>query len=182
VGLIFKFLGIPGIVGLVASIYLGTLLALQTHKTHIEHASAVSWQQKYQGEHGALLQTIINYSQAAAQARADDAANKVRVQSEAAAISHERQTSYEARIDDARARAQRVRVPDGSATANQSSPGAAPVSGVPGPSGGPNGPAPQTGLPADDALTATEQAIQLDELERWVAGVIGIDVNQPKSR
>jgi hypothetical protein len=173
VGLIFRLFGPAGIA---LSLVLVALLGLQVHKTHHQHASAVSWQQKYEGEHGAFLQTIINYSKAAEQARSDDAANQARVEREAAAVGHERQTSYEARIADARARAERVQQPHGTAGADQGGPGAAPVPGVPGPAGGPSGPAPEAGLPPSDALIATEQAIQLDELIKWVKGISGIDL------
>jgi hypothetical protein len=39
----------------------------------------------------------------------------------------------------------------------------------------------QNGLPAADALTATEQAIQLDELIKWVRNQHDVDPNASSS-
>lgn len=51
------------------------------------------------------------------------------------------------------------------------------MSGVPAPAGGPNGSTTEAGLSPDDALVATEQAIQLDEVIKWVEGQLRVDLN-----
>jgi hypothetical protein len=153
------------------------MLGLQTIKTHKEHTASVKWELAYHNEHTAFLQTIINYSTAATQARDADAANKARVEREQQAISQKSDQAYEARIADARARAERLRLDLETARAHQGGPGAAPVPGLRDPAGGPYGPTAETGLPPGDALVATEQAIQLDELIKWVNGQMRIDLN-----
>jgi hypothetical protein len=113
-------------------------------------------------------------------ARASDAANKTRVEGEQSAISQERGSSYEARIADARARAaERVRRP--APAANPGRGGTAPVSGLPAPAGGTTEGSGQDGLSDSDRLIATEQAIQLDELIKWVKAQHVIDVNGPQA-
>jgi hypothetical protein len=179
VGLI-KLINIQGWAGIIAATILATLLGLQIGKTHHEHTSAGAWEQKFNGEHSAFLQTIINYSHAVEQAREDDAANKARVEREAAAVSHERQTSYEARIADADARARRLQQQADAAAAHQGGSGAAPVPGVPGAAGGADGSPGEDGLSRDDRLIATKQAIRLDELQKWISGVLGIDLSGSK--
>jgi hypothetical protein len=110
------------------------------------------------------------------QARASDAANKTRVETEQSTINQQSGSSYETRIADARARAAE-RVRNGTPAADSSGSRKAPVSGVPAPASKPADAAGQGGLPADDALTATEQAIQLDELIKWVKAQAAVDVN-----
>ena len=56
----------------------------------------------------------------------------------------------------------------------------APVSGLSAAAGSAAQAAGEDGLPASDALTATEQAIQLDELIKWVRHQHGVD-NNPKA-
>jgi hypothetical protein len=116
------------------------------------------------------------------QARASDAANKTRVETEQSTINQQSGSSYETRIADARARAAE-RVRNGTPAANPGSGRTAPVSGVPAPTRSPVAAAGQDGLSADDKLIATEQAIQLDELIKWVKAQAAVDVNgvQPKT-
>jgi hypothetical protein len=110
------------------------------------------------------------------QARASDAANKTRVETEQSTINQDRGSSYANRIADARARAAE-RVRNGTPAANPGSGRTAPVSGVPAPTRSPVAAAGQDGLSADDKLIATEQAIQLDELIKWVKAQAAVDVN-----
>lgn len=171
-----KLLNVQGIIGLVSSIGLAVLLLLSHGETRHWHKQSDRYEQLYNQEHLAFGRTVLNYQQAAEKARTADAANKARVEREATAVAHEREISYEVRIAAARAHAGSLRH-DAAATANPGGAGTAPVSGLPGAPGGPNGPSPEAGLSPDDALTATEQAIQLDELIKWVRGVAHIDVN-----
>ena len=63
------------------------------------------------------------------------------------------------------------------AAANSSPRGTASMSGLSAAAGGPTQTAVQDGLPSQDALTATEQAIQLDELIKWVRRQAAVDNN-----
>jgi hypothetical protein len=121
----------------------------------------------------ALCRHVANYRAAAEQARKADAANKVRVEAEQAQINKEQSDEYEARVTAARALADRLRH-ELAAAANPGSTGKPPVSGIPAPAGQP----PQTATDRlSDALTATEQAIQLDELIKWVRRQHDVDPN-----
>jgi hypothetical protein len=166
--------GWRGLLGLVATLTLSVLLVVQTGETRHWHKQSDGWEQLYNREHLAFGQTVLNYRAAAEKARAADKANADRVLAEQRAINERRAHDYEARLADARARAAE-RVRNGQTGAHPGGPGAAPVPGPNPTTGGPNGPAAEAGLPPDDALIATEQAIQLDELERWVRETLKID-------
>jgi hypothetical protein len=145
------------------------------------------WHMHYNSEHEAHLrdnaahdQTVANYRAAADAARLADKANAERVKSLGDQISKERSDEYQKRIADARARAERLRrlsQGSGAGKANTCGAGTAPVSGVPAAAGGTPEAACKDRLPAGDALTATEQAIQLDELIKWIIKVAHINVN-----
>lgn len=139
----------------------------------------------------AFDQTVANYRAAAERARAADAANKTRVEGEQKAINERTDHAYQARIAAARALAERLRRQGATAEANPRGGPAAPVPGVPAASAGPAQATGQDGLPhsdkrargdrgalgPEDALTATEQAIQLDELIKWVRAQHAVDPN-----
>jgi gas vesicle protein len=178
-GIIRAFLGgvnLQGWLGVIIGAALSVLLAIQTGKTHHWEHQANHYQLAYTQEQSAHRQTVINYQQAAEKARQEDAANKARVEAQQAAINQQRDATYEARIADARARADRLRQQLEQATAHPGSSPGAPVSGLPAAPSGPDGTSAEAGLPPEDALTATEQAIQLDELQKWVRQQHGIDV------
>lgn len=101
-----------------------------------------------------------------AAAQAADTANKITVESRQNAISQESSNDYQAAIAAARARAGRVR-PHSSAGTNQGRGGNPAVPGASASANGPDAAAAQAGLPPDDALIATEQAIQLKALQDW---------------
>jgi hypothetical protein len=170
-----RFLNIQGIVGLAVSAVLATLLLLQHGETRHWKKQSGQFEQLYSGEKIAHQKTIINYQNAAAKARQLDAENKARVEREQRVATEKREAEYEARIADARARADRLRRQDPRTGAHQGGPGTAGLPGVPNAPGGPAPGAPQDRLPAGDALIATEQAIQLDELIRWVKDQTRID-------
>lgn len=133
----------------------------------------------------AAEQTIANYKAAAIEAKRLEDLRNNRVAKEQAAISLERTNSYEARIADARARAERLRIQLAQATRGTA--GAASLSATgEGPAGAPEAPR-EDGLPPASAIVpelsltereiATEQAIQLDELITWVEQQQLVQVN-----
>ena len=77
----------------------------------------------------------------------------------------------------ARALAERLRIEARSGAADRGSRAAAPVPGLPAATRSAHQGAAQDRLP--DALLATEQAIQLDELIRWVKAQAQVDSNAP---
>ncbi|MAY19220.1 MAG: hypothetical protein CL955_01190 [Erythrobacteraceae bacterium] len=130
----------------------------------------------------AFTATVASYRAAAADAQRDAEANVERVEAEQDAITQETINDYETRLAAARARADQLRRAAGRAATD---PGRADAAGLPG-TGAPSGSADQASgdprLPAtspgdcpagrvcltlDEALIATEQAIQLDALISW---------------
>lgn len=133
--------------------------------------------------------------QAALRAAAEDALNKARVEGEQARITEEIADDYQARLAEARAKYDRVAArlapaagrvrPEG----DRASPGGGAGAAVPGLSVAGSGAAEAAGqdrLPAtgeltlEDALIATEQALQLDALISWVERQAAVDVNGPR--
>jgi len=173
--MILRLLGWQGIAGLVAGMGLLGLLLMQ-------HAHAVHWHQQsdrfeklYTAEQLAFAKTTAAYRQAADQARADDQANAKRVAAQQSTINQESSNDYEKRLADARAAAARLQQELAAAPAHPGGGGAASVPSLPTASGGVAQAAGQDGL--SDALTATEQAIQLDELIKWVRKQAAVDPN-----
>jgi hypothetical protein len=82
---------------------------------------------------------------------------------------------FEARLADARARTQQLRLDAQSAAADPGGRASALVPGLPAAAGGPAKAAGEDRLPEADSLTATEQAIQLDELTKWAERQHAID-------
>jgi hypothetical protein len=127
-------------------------------------------------EQAAHRESALGWQLATATAAALDLANKVAIERRQAEESRRIADDFEARIADARARAAasvRAEAP----AADQGGRGSAPVPGIPDPALLADEAAGQGGFPStlspsilspDDALIATEQAIQLDELINWV--------------
>ncbi|RIA44062.1 hypothetical protein DFR49_2298 [Hephaestia caeni] len=129
-------------------------------------------------ERAAHQQTVASYWAAATEASRKDAANRQRVDAEQNRISKEITDDYEARIADVRARAERLRR-DAEARAGDRADAPVPAAGAA--AGGADEAAcedrlPAAGLGLDDALVATEQAIQLDELINWVEAQARVDI------
>lgn len=122
----------------------------------------------FHAEQAAHAATVANYRAAADQARSADAANVARVKSEQARINERTADDYENRIAAARALADRLRGEARSAATNPGTGRAAAVPHLPAAAESAAQAAGEDGLPRSDALTATEQAIQLDELIKWV--------------
>lgn len=136
--------------------------ALNWHRHKIErmlhHADATGYAR-------AMGQVAI----ATAKARKLDADHKASVEAAQQKITERTDHDYQVRLAAARATAERLRHV-AEARRDPGSGRSAPVPGVPDPAGVADGAAPQGGLSVDDALTATEQAIQLDELQKWIRG------------
>ena len=130
---------------------------------------------RFQQEHAAHAATVANYRAAAEQARLEDAANLARVRADQAAISERTANDFETRIDSARAAARSLREQAAAAAAHPGAGRGASVPGVPTPAGGAAQAAGEDRLPQSDRLVATEQAIQLDELIKWVRAQAGVE-------
>jgi len=131
----------------------------------------------YRGEQAAHRATVANYRAAAEQARRDDAANLARAQAEQAHINERTKNDYESRIASARARAGRLRIEAAAAAADPGAGGNSAMPGLPASSGRAFEAAGENGLSRSDRLIATEQAIQLDELIKWVKAQAAVRPN-----
>jgi hypothetical protein len=129
----------------------------------------------YRGEQAAHAATVANYRAAAAQARREDAANLARVRASQAHINERTKTDYESRIASARALAERLRVETAADAANSGAGGSPPVPGLPASPRGTHETPGEDRFPDSDRLLATEQAIQLDELIKWVRAQAAVD-------
>jgi hypothetical protein len=177
--MLLRLLSPQGIAGLVASLCLGLLLVLQKSETRHWKKQSAGFEQLYRGEEAAFAGSVANYRAAVEQARAADRANANRVLGEQRVISERTSNDFEARLAAVRSVAQRLRGESAGASANPGNGRAAPVPGLSAALGGAPQAAGQDGLSAEDALTATEQAIQLDELIKWVQAQHAVDSNRP---
>jgi len=173
---ILRLLSPQGIAGLAASVCLALLLVLQKGETRHWKKESSRFEQLYQGEQSALAGTVANYRAAVDAARAADRAAAERVAAEQRVINERTENDYEARLAAARSLAERLRLEASRAAADPRSRGGPPVPGLSAAPGRPPEAAGEDGLP--DALTATEQAIQLDELIKWVKAQGRVDVNK----
>ncbi len=165
--MIFKLLNWQGIAGIGVSLALAVLLFVQRAETSHWRKHSASFEQLYRQEQAAFAVTVANTRAAAEQARAEDAANAMRVAAEQRRINERTNNDFEARITAARADARRLRLQPRAAV----DPGAgrdASMPSLPVAAAGVDQAAGQDRLSQPDALTATEQAIQLDELIKWV--------------
>ena len=175
--MLLRLLNIQGIAGIAVGLALGLLLVIQKGETRHWKKESGRFEQLYTHEQAALAGTVADYRAAADQARASDQANANRVAADQRTISERTSNEYEARLAAARLSAQRLRSQSASAAADPRSGGGAAVPGLPAAAGRPSEAAGQDRLPQSDALTATEQAIQLDELIKWVRKQAAIDPN-----
>jgi hypothetical protein len=179
--MILRLLNAQGIAGLVAGACLALLLIIQKVETRHWKVESAKLERNLEAEKTRLAATIANYRQASDTARAADRANAQRVASEQQAVNERTAHDFETRLAAARAAAaalqsERLRL-DREAAANSSVGGDASLSRLPAPARGPAHAASPDGLPLADRLLATEQAIQLDELIRWVRAQAAIDPN-----
>ena len=152
---------------LVAAIGCMLLLALLFHDRNRWKSKTENYAELLAGERAAHAATVANVRAAAEQARTADATNAARVKAEQAVINERTKNEFEDRIAASRAAAGRLR-PDSQATAAPSTGRTAPMPGLSTAAGRPAQAAGEGGLSRPDKLTATEQAIQLDELIKWV--------------
>jgi len=164
---LLRLLNVQGIAGIAVSIALGLLLILQMGEARHWKKQSGQFEALYIHEQAALASTVANYRAAADAARAADQANVARVAAEQRSINERTSNDYEARLAAARTLAQRLR---GEAAADPSPGRAAHMSSLSASTGESAQSTGQDGLPDSDRLIATEQAIQLDELIKWVRG------------
>ena len=177
--MIMRFLSWQGIAGLAVALTLLVMLTVQKLEAVHWKKSSESFEHLYQQEQAAFSTTVANARAAADQARAADQANAARVTQEQGAITERTINDFEARLAAARADAQRLRVQP-EAAADSGAGRGAPMPGVPAAAGGADQTAGEDRLPPEDSLTATEQAIQLDELIKWIRRQAAVD-NNPKA-
>ena len=171
-----RLLNPQGIAGLAAAICLALLLVLQKGETRHWKKQSGQFEQLYAAGQATLAGTIANYRATAEAARAADRANAERVAADQRAINERTQNDFESRLAAARTRAEQLRLA-AQTSADPRHGGAASVPGLPAASGRDSEAAGEDRLPAADALTATEQAIQLDELIKWVRAQAKVNVN-----
>jgi len=177
---LLRLLNIQGIAGVAVGLVLGILLILQRGETRHWQRESGHYEQLYMGEQAALAGTTANYRAAAAQAEASDKANAERAAAEQRNINERTEHDFEARLAAARLSAQRLREQTSAASTDPGSRTSAPVPGLSAAAGGLAETAGEDGLPQPDALTATEQAIQLDELIKWVRQQAAVNPNAPR--
>lgn len=174
-GRFFASLNAQGVIGLAASLFLAFLWLRTGGEARHWHKQSDQFQKLYTAEKNALDQTKANLLAARNKAKAEDAANVERVKAEQSAINERSAHDFETRIAAARAAAERLQ------RASAAHPGSGGNSPVPGLSSAPGGTAEAAGqdrLSPTDALTATEQAIQLDELISWARRQHQVDPNK----
>jgi hypothetical protein len=167
--------------GLALKLILGLACALAIavliHDRNRWKAKTAAYAEMLAGERAAHVGTVATYRAAAEQARRADIANAERVKARQAAINQRSEDAYEKRLADARAAAGRLRLPAGAAAAHPGAGRAAPVPGLSAAARSPAQAAGEDRLPVAERLIATEQAIQLDELIRWVERQGDVEVN-----
>ena len=177
--MILKLLNWQGIAGILGSLALGILLLVQKVETAQWKKQSASFEQLYHSEQTAFSTTVAKYRAAADQARAADQANLIRVAADQAAINQRTEHEFETRLAAARADAQRLRVA-AQAAADPGARGNASMPGLSAAAGGAAQAAGENEFPLADRQVATEQAIQLDELIKWVRAQAAVDPNTPR--
>jgi hypothetical protein len=184
---LFRLLNPQGIAGLAASVCLALLLLIQKGESRHWKKQSGQFEQLYTQAQAAFSRTVADYRSAVEQARREDAANAERVRGSQARINEETRNDFEKRLAMLRASAGKLR---GNAPASADPRGrrTASMPGLPAAAGRFDEASGQDRLPAplsgEDALIATEQAIQLDELIKWVRRqhAVAFDADPPEPR
>ena len=176
---LLRLLNVQGIAGLAVGIALALLLVIQKGETSHWKRQSGHFEQLYGQQQTALATTVANYRTAAEQARAADQANGQRVAAVQRSINERTSNDFEARLAAARLSAQRLRSESAGTATDPGTGGGASVPGLSASAGRPAQGAGEDRLPVPDALMATEQAIQLDELIRWVRAQAKVDNEAP---
>ena len=174
---ILRLLNAQGIAGIAIASTLFIMLTVQKLEAVHWKKQSQTCEQLYQQEQAAFATTVANYRSAAAQAELADKANAERVAADQRSINERTRNDYEARLAAARLSARRLRGQAADPAATLRSGGGAPMPGLPTSAAGPAEAAGEDRLPPSDRLTATEQAIQLDELIKWVKAQANVDPN-----
>jgi len=179
--MILRLLNAQGIAGVVVGLALAMLLVVQKAETGHWKKQSGQFERLYRDSERVLATVVADTRAAAAAARAADEANAARVAAEQRAINERTKDDFENRLAGARARAavlaERVRLAAGG-PADPGAGGTAPMPGVPASTRSAAQAAGENRLPRSDRLIATEQAIQLDELIKWVRRQAKVDNNQ----
>lgn len=178
--ILLRLLNPQGLAGLAAATILALLLVVAKIDARHWKNQSVQFEQLYRAETKAHAETIANFKVATERARAADRANADRVAVAQSSISERINHDFEARLADARARADRLRQ-RAQAASDHGRVRGAPVPGLPAATARSGEAAGQDRLPDADRLIATEQAIQLDALIRWVRAQAAIDPTGPVS-
>jgi hypothetical protein len=177
--MILRLLNWQGIAGVAATAGLAVLLLVQKGETNHWKKQSASFEKLYHQDQAAFATTVADYRAAADQARAADQANATRVAAEQLTINERIEHDFEARLAAARTDARRLRI-ETDAAADTGAGRSAPLPGLPTSPGGPSQATREDRLSRSDALTATEQSIQLDELIKWVRSQAAVD-NDPEA-
>ena len=175
IAMLSRLINVQGALGVAASLALLGLLLVQKGETRHWRKQSLNFERLYRGEQHAHMLTVSNYRAAAETARRADAANRARVLAVQAAINERTIHDFEARVADARSLADRLRHEPGPAATDRGAGRAAPLPAAGPPARTADGRAAESRLSLADALTATEQAIQLDELIKWVRAQAAVD-------
>lgn len=171
-----RLLNWQGIAGIGVALALTVMLTVQKLEAVHWQKQSEKFEQLYQEEQAAFATTVASARAAADQARAADKDNAERVAAEQQSINQRTADDYEARLSAARARADRLRI-DSQAAARHGAGGSASVPGLSAPAATAAQATGEDRLPSTDALVATEQAIQLDELIKWIRGQAAVSPN-----
>ena len=174
---VLRLLNVQGIARVAIAFALLVMLTRQKLETVHWKKQSETYEQLYQQEQAAFATTVANYRSAAAQAELADKANVERVAADQRSINERTRNDYEARLAAARLSARRLRGQAADTAATLRSGGGPSVPGLPTSAAGPAEAAGEERLPQSDRLTATEQAIQLDELIKWVKAQANVDPN-----
>jgi hypothetical protein len=172
--MIFRLLNFQGVAGIAAALALGLMLLIQKGETRHWRKESAGFEQLYAKEQATLATTVANVRAATDQARAADQANAARVTAAQQVINERTADEYETRVAAARRGAEQLRIRS-QAAADPGRGGGAAMPSVSAAAGRPDQAAGEDRLPPSDALTATEQAIQLDELIKWVRAQAEVD-------
>jgi len=170
-----RLVNVQGAFGIAASLALLGLLLIQKSETRHWRKQSHGFETLYRAEQQAHAQTVANYRAAADAARRADAANRDRALTAQQDINERTIHAYEARLGDARAVADRMRREAGAPATDRVARRAAPLPAAAAAARATGGSAAQDGLSLADRLVATEQAIQLDELIKWVRAQAAVD-------
>ena len=175
---LLRLIGPQGIAGIAAAACLALLLMVQKAETRHWRTQSTRFEEIARKGEAERARIVADFAAAAETARAADRANAARVSAEQSAINRSIENDFQARIDRARADARGLRQKS-AATADRGGAASPPVPGLPASAGRADEAARQDGLSQPERLIATEQAIQLDELIKWVRAQAAVD---PSSR